>query len=103
MPWRPAPIWCRARPPLRLETLDFSGLVIAATPTLQRWRTSPKPKLSHTYEEDGGKVVASMQCRYFEPAFQGMCYPRNFRFPTYRTFAGDTPARRRLDLLETIH
>ena len=53
-----------------LETLDFSGDVIVRKPILQGWR-APRPEvgLSPAEEEDWAKVVASMEDRYFEPAF----------------------------------
>lgn len=53
-----------------LETLDFSGDVVVSRPILQGWR-APRPELtlSPADEEDWGKVVASMEDRYFEPGF----------------------------------
>ena len=53
-----------------LETLDFSGDVVVSRPILQGWR-APRPEsgLSPAEEEDWGKVVASMEDRYFEPGF----------------------------------
>ncbi len=53
-----------------LETLDFSGDVVVSTPILQGWRAPrAEPRLSPADEEDWGKVVASMEDRYFEPGF----------------------------------
>ena len=53
-----------------LETLDFSGDVTVRKPILQAWR-APRPEVgvSPADEEDWAKVVASMEDRYFEPAF----------------------------------
>lgn len=53
-----------------LETLDFSGDMVVSRPILQGWR-APRPELtlSPGDEEDWGKVVASMEDRYFEPGF----------------------------------
>ncbi len=53
-----------------LETLDFSGEVVAQEPILQGWQ-APRPEvtLSATELEDWPKVVASMEDRYFEPGF----------------------------------
>lgn len=53
-----------------LETLDFSGDMVVSRPILQGWR-APRPEsgLSPADEEDWGKVVASMEDRYFEPGF----------------------------------
>ncbi|MDE0358141.1 MAG: hypothetical protein OXN92_10500 [Gammaproteobacteria bacterium] len=53
-----------------LETLDFSGDVVVSRPILQGWRAPrPEPGLSPPDEQDWGKVVASMEDRYFEPGF----------------------------------
>ena len=53
-----------------LETLDFSGDEVVQEPILQGWR-APRPEaaLSPAGLEDWPKVVASMEDRYFEPAF----------------------------------
>ena len=53
-----------------LETLDFSGDEVAQEPILQGWR-APRPEagLSPAELEDWPKVVASLEDRYFEPAF----------------------------------
>ena len=53
-----------------LETLDFSGDEVVQEPILQGWR-APRPEaaLSPAGMEDWPKVVASMEDRYFEPAF----------------------------------
>ena len=53
-----------------LETLSLSGDVIEQEPILQGWR-APRPEvsLSPADQEDWGKVVASMEDRYFEPGF----------------------------------
>lgn len=53
-----------------LETLDFSGDMVVSRPILQGWRAPRlEPGLSSADEEDWGKVVASMEDRYFEPGF----------------------------------
>jgi hypothetical protein len=53
-----------------LETLDFSGDEVVQEPILQGWR-APRPEagLSSADQEDWARVVASMEDRYFEPAF----------------------------------
>ena len=53
-----------------LETLNLSGDEIAQDLILQGWR-APRPEaaLSPTELEDWPKVVASMEDRYYEPAF----------------------------------
>lgn len=53
-----------------LETLDFSGDEVVQDPILQGWR-APRPEagLSPADQEDWARVVASMEDRYFEPAF----------------------------------
>ena len=53
-----------------LETLDLSGDEIAQEPILQGWRAPRSDtELSAAEQEDWAKVVASMEDRYFEPAF----------------------------------
>ena len=53
-----------------LETLDLSGDEVVQEPILQGWR-APRPEagLSPAELEDWPKVVASLEDRYFEPAF----------------------------------